>query len=207
MNQQNKKTCIQKRIKLWFSNLKPEDKTLLIVSVGIVFVYLLFFKFYSPTIFLSFLTSLSAGILGIMMGFALDRKIEQIKDNRVKRDFLGLIHDELIEIKDSIFPQTKDVCLFYPVIWDSIISSGVIRLFSSEQVTKLSKVYNYAKGHLFEAEWVRRALEEFNSVPEAEKERRKWLDKRCKELWLRHFKTGKKLSKEIDDLLKEKWLN
>lgn len=69
----------------------------------------------------------------------------------------------------------------------------------------MSNVYKYAKGHLFEAEWVRRAVEEFNSVPEADKERRKWLENRFKELWFRHFKNGKELTKRIDDLLKEKW--
>jgi len=107
------------------------------------------------------------------MGFAFDRKIERIKDNGVKRDFLGLIHDELMEIKGKIPPQTKSVLMLYPDIWNSVISSGVIRLLSSEQVTRLSKVYKSIKGTQYEAEWVRRAVEEFNSVPETEKERRK----------------------------------
>ena len=187
--------------------MTPEDKTLLSVITVTLFIYFMFFFFYSATTFLSFLTSLSAGILGILIGFALDRKIERIKHNRVKRDFLTLIHDELTEIKGKISPQTKSVLMVYPDVWDSLISSGVIRLLSSEQVTRLSKVYKSIKGTQYEAEWVRRAIEEYNNVPPSEKERRQWLKNRFSELWLRHNERGKGLSKEIEDILKEKWWN
>jgi hypothetical protein len=206
-SKEEKKPCIQKRLKTWLFNLKPEDKILIMVSVCATFIYFIFFFFYSSAIFFSFLTSWSAGILGILIGFALDRKIEQIKDNRVKRVFLNLVHDELNEIKSAIYPQTKDVCLYSPDIWDSIISSGVIRLFNSEQVNKLSNVYKYAKGHLFEAEWVRRALEECNSVPKIEKEKKEWLEKRLAELWSRYFERGEELNRRIEEILKEKWWN
>lgn len=207
MSKPDQKPCIQERIRTRLSNLTPEDKTLLSVIMVTLFVYFVFFFFYSATTFLGFLTSFVAGVLGILIGFGLDRKIEQRKNNRIKRDFLPLIHYELTEIKGKIYPQTETVNMLYPEIWDSLISSGVIRLLSSEQVTKLSKVYRFIKGTQFEAEWVRRAIEEYNNVPPAEKERRQWLKNRFSELWLRHNERGKGLSKEIEDILKEKWWN
>ena len=207
MSQPDQEPCIQKRIRTWFSNLKPEYTILRIVLVGTVSVYFIFYIFYPATIFFSFLTSWSAGFLGILLGFALDRWIEQIKDNRVNKDFRSLIRDELTDIRGKIYPQTESVFMLYPEIWDSLISSGVIRLLSSEQVTKLSKVYKFIKGTQYEAEWVRRAIEEFNNTPESEKERRQWLENRYRGLWDRHNERGKKLSKEIDEILKEKWWN
>jgi len=204
-SKEKKKPCIQKRLKTWLFNLKPEDKILIVVSVCAMFIYFVFLFFYSSAIFFSFLTSWSAGILGILIGFALDRKIEQIKDNRVKKDFLKLIYGELTEIRGKIPPQSQSVLMLYPEVWDSLISSGVIRLLSSEQVTKLSKIYRNIKGTQYEAEWVRRAVEEFNNVPESQRVRRQWLQNRYLKLWLRYLESGKELSKEIEDILKEDW--
>jgi hypothetical protein len=81
-----------------------------------------------------------AGVLGILLGFLLDRGIEYDKDKRLKNDFLNLIRDELKYIKGSIYPQVPAVYLLYTETWDSAISSGIIRLFSTEQVAKLSSL-------------------------------------------------------------------
>lgn len=207
MTQQEQRPCVQKRIKMWLSKAKPEDIALLIVVIATIFAYTLFLVFYSSAVFFSFLTSWTAGISGILIGFALDRRIERAKDDRIKRDFLKLIHNELIEIRGKIPPQTKSVLMLYPDVWVSLISSGVVRLLSPEQVTKLSKVYKSIEGTQYEAEWVRRAIEEFNNVPESEDERRQWLRNRYQVLWDRHLERGKELSKEIGDLIQEKWWN
>jgi len=202
---ERKKPCFQERIRTRLYDLSPEDKTFLSIIIVTILVYFMFLVLYSATTFLNFLTSFVAGILGILIGFGLDRKIEQIKNNRIKRDYLTLIHYELEEIKGKIYPQVKSVNMLYPEIWDSLISSGIIRLLSSEQVTKLSKVYRFIKGTQFEAEWVRRAIEEYNNVSLSERERKLWLLGRCTALRLRHDERGEKLSKQIEDILKEKW--
>jgi len=112
----------------------------LIVSL-LIAIY--FFAFYGKETFVDFLVSWSAGILGIMPGFTLDRKREQTKDDRVKKDFLALMRNELKEIRGKIPPQTTIPSMLYPEVWDSFVSSGLMRLLSAEQVTKLSSAYRF----------------------------------------------------------------
>lgn len=146
-----------------------------------------------------------ATISGVFLAFVLDRVVDWGYRRRDRRKLKSDLQNELLEIKGKLFPKTKSVLALYPDIWDSAVSSGVIRLLSSDQTIKLTRVYSYIKGTHFEAEWVRRAIEEFNSVPPAEKERKQWLEIRFKELWDRHLKRGKDLNGRIEDLLKEKW--
>jgi len=185
--------------------MEKETRMLLLVFVVSLVTYFAFLFGYGWNAFLAFLTSFAAGVLGILLGFALDRAMEKQKDNEVRRAFLALIHDELTEIKGKIPPQTTGVYMLYPEVWDSLVASGIIRLLSSEQVTKLTKVYRNVKGTQYEAEWVRRAVEEFNNVPESENQKREWLKNRYNELWNRHLERGNELTKEIENLLKEKW--
>jgi hypothetical protein len=191
-----------KRLNAWLSQVKVEDRSFWNI-IGFTVIIYLFFVFFlgSP----SFLSELFAGVLGILIGFGLDRRIDARKDERDKKELLRDLRDELEETKRKIFPQTESVLMLYPEAWDSATSSGRIRVLNSEQVRKLSTVYRDIKGTQYEAEWVRRAVEEFNNVPETEKERRKWLEKRYNDLWARQLKRGKELSTEIEEILKEKW--
>jgi hypothetical protein len=176
-----------------------QDRSLLIVLVGTVVVFFIFTVFYGLTVLLDFIVTWGAGLLGILTGFAMDRMIEQTKEEQVKKDFLTLIHDELVEIKGKIPPQTQTPYMLYPEIWDSFVSSGLIRLLSSEQVKKLSSVYKFIKGTQYEAEWVRRAVED------VEREHKASSLERYKSLQVAYFERGTQLSQEIEKLLKEKW--
>ncbi len=182
--------------------MKVEDRSFWNM-IGVTVIIYIFFVFFlgSP----GFLSELFAGILGILIGFSLNRRIDARKDEQDKKDLLRDLRDELEETKRKIFPQTESVLMLYPETWDSATSSGRIRVLNSEQVRKLSKVYRDIKGTQYEGEWVRRAVEEFNNVPETEKERRKWLEKRYSDLWARQLERGKELSVEIEEILKEKW--
>jgi len=182
--------------------MKVEDRSFWNIIGLTVIIYLIFGFFLGAP---GFLSELFAGVLGILIGFGLNRRIDAQKDERDKKDLLRDLRDELEETKRKIFPQTESVLMLYPETWDSATSSGRIRVLNSEQVRKLSKVYRDIKGTQYEAEWVRRAVEEFNNVPETEKERRKWLKKRYSDLWARQLERGKELSVEIEEILKEKW--
>jgi len=185
--------------------LSPWDKYLLITFGVALICVLIFWNFYGKSALDSFMTGFSAGVLGILIAFYLDRKVEQSSNNRLKKDFLHLLRDELQEINSNIYPNTESVYMLYPEIWDSIISSSIIRLFSSEQVVKLTKVYRSIKGTQYEAEWIRRAIEEYNGTPETQKKRREELKKRYEAMWARHLDRGKDLSARIEEILKEKW--
>ena len=198
MSQTEEKLSIQKRIKNWLSNLIREN----IISLFVIMFSLLFFFLGA---FVSFLTEFSAGLLGIYLGLQLDRIREQRKKNQNKKDLLHQLHTELEEIKTKLFPQTKSVLMLYPDIWNSAISSGQIRLLNSEQITKFTKVFRFIRGTQYEAERVRDAIEEYNSVHVGERKRKAWLENRYKELWARHNKRGEQLSLEIENILKEKW--
>jgi hypothetical protein len=146
-----------------------------------------------------------ATISGVFLAFSLDRAIDWINRRRDRKKLLRNLHTELVETKTKLFPKTQSVVLLYPDMWDSAISSGATSLLSSDQIVKLAKVYRYIKGTHYEAEWVRRAIEEFNNVPRAEKEKKQWLRIRYEELWDRHFNRGKDLSNRIESILREKW--
>lgn len=203
MSQPEQKQCIQKRIRIWLSRRRPESYNLVLIVSGLIAIY--FFAFYGKEIFVNFLVSWSAGILGIMAGFTLDRRREQTKDDRIKKDFLALMRNELTEIRGKIPPQTKTPLMLYPEVWDSFVSSGLMRLLSAEQVTKLSSVYRLIKGTQYEAEWVRRVVEEHSSVPEFEKQKKEFLLERYKFLQDSYVRHGTQLSEEIEKILAEKW--
>lgn len=204
MNQPEQKQDIQQRKRIQLPR-EPEDRSLLIVLVGTVVVFLVFLVFYFYTVFTDFLASWVAGLLGILTGFALDRRIEQTKEVRVKNDFLALMHNELKEIKGEIPPQTNTPLMLYPEVWDSFVSSGLMRMLSAEQVTKLSSVYRFIKRTQYEAEWVRRVVEEHSSVPDFEREKKEFLLVRYKFLQDAYERHGKQLSQQIEKILEEKW--
>jgi hypothetical protein len=150
--------------------------------------------------------SLFAGIFGIIIGFQLDRISDKNKDFQTKNDFLNLIHEELTEIRKKVYPQTRETYILYTDVWDSAVSSGVIRLLSTEQVGALSKIYKSIKGTSYEAEWVRRDFEELQGLPDDSSSKIPVLIK-CIGVRDRHYERMENLSKEIDGILKKGWWN
>jgi hypothetical protein len=162
-----------------------------------------------------FVVSFSAGLLGIVAGLSMDGALERAKDNRTKEDFLALMRNELIEIRGRIPPQTKTPLvlsqltkiplMLYPEVWDSFVASGLMRLLSAEQVTKLSSVYKFVKATQYDAEWVRQNVEEFESLPDKMKAEKEILNRRYKFLQESYDRRGEQLTKDIDKLLEETW--
>ena len=180
--------------------MRYENKIFLIIVGAVAFFYAYIFIFLQ-SIFLQFLAEFTAGFLGILIGFSIERYRESGKKNQDRKDLLRDLHDELEEIKGKL---TGKAFMLYPDIWDSAISSGQIRLLNSEQVTKLAKVYRQIKGTEYEAQWVRRAGEDHRScdTPLRDKLWRRW-----NTLSNIQRDREKKLRAEIDELLEEKWWN
>ena len=148
-----------------------------------------------------FLSGLLAGIFGILIGFSLNRISEEEKDKQTKDDFLKLIREELITIKSRISStQKNEILLLYSDVWNSMVSSGVMRLLNAKQVLQLSRVYTEIKETSFEAERVRLSRDEFeNSLDSATRAKFS--------LNLNRYKDRvADLSKLIDEVLKEEWL-
>ena len=155
----------------------------------------------------SFLTGLLAGIFGILIGFSLDRVSEVDKDNQTKTDFLNLIREELTDTKNNIYPQKKETYILYTDIWDSMISTGVIRLLTTQQVTKLSKVYKSIKGASYEAEYFRRNSKENDRLIKANLLPRAAVTEKTLTSLIELKERMEDISKMIDDVLKEDWWN
>lgn len=154
-----------------------------------------------------FLSGLLAGIFGILIGFSLNKVSEINKSNQTKNDFLNLIREELTDTKKSIYPQKEGVHILYTDIWDSIISSGVIRMLTTEQVTKLSRVYKSIKVVSYEAEWVGRnsdALDSLHLHYDKLSSREAVTEKLSFNL-AHHKKHMEILNGMIDEVLKEDW--
>jgi hypothetical protein len=176
---------------------------LIIVISGMEFLYILGFFLYSEVF--AFLSGLLAGIFGIIIGFSLDRISDVDKDNQTKDDFLNLIREELTDIKNSIYPKENRVLILYTDIWDSVISSGVIRLLITEQVLKLSRVYKSIKGASFEAEWIRRNSEELDSLIYDKADTKVAVSEKMINNVVRHKRRMENITEEIDKVLKEDW--
>lgn len=138
--------------------------------------------------------------------FLLDRLINWVNRVRARQDLKHRLHVELETVRGKVSPQTDSVVMLYPDIWDSAVSSGELGLLDANEVVKLAEVYRFVKGTQYEAEWVRRSIEEYNNVPATEKERRDWLKDRFTFLWARHNERGEKLTTRIDEIFQDEQL-
>jgi len=147
---------------------------------------------------ISLLPQLLVTFSGVFLAFLFDRLIDWNNRKRNKKNLLRDLHDELKEIRGKLRGQ---VFLLYPDIWDSAISSGQIRLLTSEQVTKLATVYRFIKGTDYEAMRVRDAKED------SERESNVRTLNRLRELLIAHKSRESNCRKRIDAILQEKWWN
>lgn len=160
MSQTNKKPCIQKRIRLWFSNLRFEQKTLLIVVGTMVFFYAYIFVFLQ-LIFLQFLAEFTAGFLGILIGFYLNRQNELRKKIRISKQIINSLLVELNNNLDSVkkfkseiklpkhFRISPSLPLGYRLNFFGLFQTSAWNIFSSrlelgavETLFKLAAIYH-----------------------------------------------------------------
>lgn len=156
-----------------------------------------------------FMSGLLAGIFGILIGFSLDRVSERNKEKQRVATFLELVHGELSHIRKLTPPDITDTGQFYTFytdIWDSMVSIGILSLLEPEQAVKLSALYKHIKATSVEAEWFRKAWEEYQSIPESEHEKKHdFVGKKLNELGENHLKRLTVLRQQIDDVFKEPW--
>ena len=174
---------------------------LFVIIVVITLLIALIFRVFGELIFFDYLTEFSATMLGVLFAFNLNRHLESRKQEQVKNDLLCDICDELKESRDKLNGNSN---LHFPDIWKSAISSGQVRLLSSEQVRKISSVYEQIQAIEYEAKWVKQTKEDFETCE----------PNLSNKLAMRHGKLAaiqidheKKLRIKIEELLKEKWWN
>lgn len=184
--------------------MQKEDKQLTIIFVIAIVVLLIIFIVYGYSNAVEFIILFSAGFLGILVSLTLNETQQKKKDSEIARDFLNLIHKEPMEIKNDVDTQKSDVFIVYTYIWDSMVSSALLRLLTSDQVSKLSVLYKEIKSASYEAEWVRRAYEGLKYAPNQTNEVLKALPIAKKNVDENRSRV-RNLGTKIDNVLNEKW--
>lgn len=184
--------------------MQKEDKQLTIIFIIAIVVLLIIFIVYGYSNAVEFIILFSAGFLGILVSLTLNETQQKKKDSEIARDFLNLIHKELTEIKNDVDTQKSDVFIVYTYIWDSMVSSGLLRLLTSDQVSKLSVLYKEIKGASYEAEWVKRAYEGLKYAPMQTNEVLNALPIAEKNVDENRSRV-RNLGTKIDSVLNEKW--
>jgi len=148
---------------------------------------------------LKWVPQLIVTFLGVFLAFTLDRLIDWHKRKQNKSDLLRDLHDELEESRDKL---TGKANLHFPDIWKSAISSGQIRLLTSEQVRKLARVYRGIQATEYDAKWVKQAREDYLTCDYS-------VRAKLEERWIQYSDLQRKreneLRERIKELLKEKW--
>lgn len=203
--------------RIMWSKVPKEEKGLFWIFIGLAIVIFIIatlgvFKIVlSSSDEIGFMSGLIAGIFGILIGFQLNRIGDKEKEEKTKSIFLKSIHQELLQIRKltpTDISDTGHFYTFYTDIWDSIVSSGNLCLLDSDQAIKLSNVYKFIKATSIEAEYFRRAWEEYQSIPDTEiNKKQNFVGKKLDELGVAQMKRLSNLRGAIDDVLKEKWWN
>jgi hypothetical protein len=119
------------------------------ISIGTIFV------FHTFGLYWSFITEFIAGLLGVLVAFSLDRYIDRRRSKNDRKKLLLDLRLELDRITKQIEPLLNRLdkpVIFYSEIWDSAVSSGQLRLISSEQLMQFTRLYKFIRESNFTAE-------------------------------------------------------
>ena len=179
------------------SRQKRDLLAAVIVSIVVVVVFLIA---YMGPIFFSFITEFLAVVLGLYLGFSIDRLREAQKNDQDRRGLLCDLRCELGKTDEKLtgarFPNRLRV-----VIWDSAIASGQLRLLASGQMRSLTDVYNLVKEVDEYAGKVRDLYREYEQVPTSRGRLKIVLDRYASDHKIRESR----LHEKIEKLLEEDW--
>jgi hypothetical protein len=116
--------------------------------------------------FPDFSTEFMAVVLGLLLGFSIERKTEQWKREQSRKDLFQQIHSELQQMTTKLngarFPERLQV-----PIWDSTVANGQLSLLGMEQLRILTDVYNFVKDVDRDAQKVRDIYIEYEKIKPA----------------------------------------
>ena len=165
------------------------------IAFSIVIYFILFF--FAPSYFRDFAPEVLAVLLGLLIGFGIDRYIDSYKKERDKKDLLSALSNELKTIKGTAITDR-----IYPDIWDSAISSGKLsNLLNPEQEIELTKVYRSIRELDNERERVMQAKEDLGIWGKESMSYRRFRD-----MELTHKTHTDNLNKMIEKVLQDKEL-
>ena len=127
--------------------MRPEHKNFLTIIIVTIFVYFTFLLFYGQ-IFFDFLTEFVAGVLGILIGFSLDRYIALWKKVRISKQIINSLLVELNNNLDLVRKMKAEIKperigyfeLFQTNAWDMF--SSRLELDNIEILFDLGSVYH-----------------------------------------------------------------
>lgn len=124
------------------------------------------------------LSQLLVTFLGVFLAFALNRYIEKQKRREDEKTLFIHLFNELNDVQGQLI---KDEPLSFPDIWESVVSSGQMRVLDPLQAILITRVYR-----------------EIKQVEEIQENNRDMVDQF--ELQKKKYKpTSKEYSKELDD--------
>ena len=138
------------------NEMQPEDKVFGWIAAITIIITVIFMS-HGELTFFNYLTEFSAGMLGVMFAFNLERKLESRRKEQDRKELFVAIRDELEENLGKIKRQKYPL---YIDVWSSAISSGQIRLLKSIDVRKFTHIYGRIKEIDYEAIRVRDAEED-----------------------------------------------
>jgi hypothetical protein len=98
------------------------------------------------------LSELIGTLVGILIGFGLDRTYTGYKDRKHRRELKINLKEELTKCQELLTGKGN---LLPTVMWNSAISSGDIGLLSFADRTKIASLYFQIDNHNYEAKRVR----------------------------------------------------
>ena len=152
------------------------------------------------------LSQLLVTFLGVFLAFALNRYIEKQKRREDEKTLFIHLYNELNEIKGKL---DKDKTLSFPEIWESVVSSGQMRILDPLQAILITRVYREIKQVEEIQENNRELVEQFefqkNKYTPDSIEYSKELTEKYYQYQKSQQERRKNLLINIEALLKKKW--
>jgi len=113
----------------------------------------------------TFIATFAATLSGVLLAFILARLWDLYVERRSASKYLQNIRKELLECVSLLEP--KEGNLLPTDNWDSLVSSGQLKLLKYEIVTELAGAYSRIKNNNYEAQICRRAAEDMHRTATA----------------------------------------
>ena len=152
------------------------------------------------------LSQLLVTFLGVFLAFALNRYIEKQKRREDEKTLFIHLFNELNDVRAKLM---KEEPLSFPDVWESIISSGQMRVLDPLQAILITRVYR----EIIQAQEIQEKnqdlIEQFelqkNNASASSEEESKELEKKYNHYIEAQKQRRKKLLENIEILLEKKW--
>jgi len=142
-----------------------------------------------------------APFFGVLLGFAVNYIYQYFKDKSLKSKYLKFFRNEIALSIERL--QSRKGKLLPIERWESVVNSGDLRLFLSEETNQLSRAYFGIRNFNYEAIRCRDISVQYNL--ESDPEKRNYIQSYWKKMTEYVHDREESLLKELQILANEKW--